>query len=299
MGKGFREIFIFSKKERVAIYLLLIISSLVWVIPGFFSVKKIDPEWITITPLELSERKKQFLNRTDCTYKTSNRRYENTEFSKTPMLFQFDPNEVSREELIKLGFTERIASSLINYRLKGGHFKSADDLKKIYGLNPDLANRLIPYAVVKTASNATPFQKQKDAPSSTPAMLDINHADSTAFASLPGIGSRLSSRIVRYRQRLGGFYDLNQLKEVYGITDSTLKQIRGMLYNKGDGINKLNLNEMKYEELSSHPYIGYSKARLLIAFRNTHGKIKNRDELMRAALFDSIVVEKILPYCLF
>jgi DNA uptake protein ComE-like DNA-binding protein len=56
---------------------------------------------------------------------------------------------------------------------------------------------------------------------------------------------------------------------------------------------------MKYEELSSHPYIGYSKARLLIAFRNTHGKIKNRHELMRAALFDSTVVEKILPYCLF
>jgi DNA uptake protein ComE-like DNA-binding protein len=72
-----------------------------------------------------------------------------------------------------------------------------------------------------------------------------------------------------------------------------------MLYNEGNGINKLNLNEMKYEELSSHPYIGYSKARLLIAFRNTHGQIKNRDELMRAALFDSTVVEKILPYCLF
>ena len=299
MGKGFREIFIFSKRERVAIYLLLIISSLVWVIPSLFSVKKIDPDWITITPLGLSERKKQFINRIDCTYNINNRGYNNAEFSKNPILFQFDPNEVSREELIKLGFTERLASSLINYRLKGGYFKNADDLKKIYGLSPDLANRLIPFAVVKTVSNATPFQKQKNSLSSKTIMLEINHADSTAFASLPGIGSRLSSRIVRYRQRLGGFYDINQLKEVYGITDSILKQMNGLIYHEIGGINKLNLNEIKYEELSTHPYIGYSKARLIIAFRNAHGKINNRDELMRAALFDSLVVEKILPYCVF
>jgi len=299
MGKEFREMFNFSKKERVAIYLLLIISSLVWVIPYFFTVKKIDPEFITITPLELSERKKLFLDRSNSTYKSTGRPYYKIDHSKKPMLFQFDTNKVSREDLIKLGLPERVASSVINYRLKGGRFKIADDLKKIYGLSSDLANQLIPYAVISQVSNVTPFSTQRYGSSFKHENLDINIADSTALASLPGIGSRLSSRIVRYRERLGGFYELNQLKEVYGITDSIVKQIDGMIYQVEGSFKKLNVNQLEYAELSKHPYIGFSKARLLIAFRKAHGKIKNRDELMRAALFDSISVEKILPYCLF
>ena len=298
MRNGFFEIFNFSKKERVAIFLLLIISSLVWIIPGFFSTRKINPEWITITPLELSERKTLLIRRADSIYKKNNRWNDNINYSRKAILFNFDPNHVSREKLIELGFPERVANSIINFRLKGGRFKTADDLRKIYGLSPDLADQIIPYAVIRDSSNASPIST-KNPPFYKHAKINVNVADSTAFAMLPGIGSRLSSRIVRYRERLGGFYALDQLKEVYGINDSMLKQLGSMIYHDEVGIKKININELNYEELSRHPYIGYSKARLLIAFRKANGNIKNRDELLQAALFDTVGIEKILPYCLF
>jgi DNA uptake protein ComE-like DNA-binding protein len=116
---------------------------------------------------------------------------------------------------------------------------------------------------------------------------------------LPGIGSRLSSRIVRYRDRLGGFYELDQLKEVYGLNDSMVKKLSSLIYHDDVGVKKININAVSYEELSRHPYIGYSKARLIVAFRKSNGNIKNRDDLLQAALFDPVGIEKILPYCLF
>jgi competence ComEA-like helix-hairpin-helix protein len=299
MRNAFFAIFNFSKKERVAIFLLLIISSLVWIIPSFFSTRKINPEWITVTPLELSERKTLLISRADSTYKRNNRWNDKINYSRKATLFNFDPNHVSREELIELGFPERVANSMINYRLKGGKFKTPDDLRKVYGLSPDLADQIIPYAVIKDLSNEIPVSIKQQGLYFKPARLNINVADSNAFASLPGIGNRLSSRIVRYRDRLGGFYELDQLKEVYGINDSMVKQLGSMIYHDDIGIKKININELNYEELSRHPYIGYSKARLLIAFRKANGRIKNRHELLRAAMFDSIGVDKILPYCLF
>jgi competence ComEA-like helix-hairpin-helix protein len=299
MRNRFFELFKFSKKERVAIFLLLIISSLAWIIPGFFSIKKINPEWITVTPLELDERVKALNSRRDSTHKINRSWNDHNNNSIKPSLFQFDPNQVSKEDLIKLGIPERVSNSIINYRMKGGRFKVADDLRKIYGLSTDLANQVIPYAVISDSFNATSFSAQHNGSYFKPVKININIADSTAFAGLPGIGSRLSSRIVRYRERLGGFYELNQLREVYGMNDSILKQIDQKIHLDHFAVNRININEVDYEELSRHPYIGYSKARLLIAFRKVNGKIKNKDELIKAALYDSIGVEKILPYCSF
>jgi competence protein ComEA len=299
MRNRFFEFFIFSKKERVAIFLLLIISSLVWIIPGFFSIKKINPEWITVTPLELDERVKTLSTRIDSTNKRDRSWNVHINNSIQPSLFQFDPNQVSKADLIKLGIPERVANSIINYRLKGGRFKVADDIRKIYGLSPDLANQVVPYAVINDSFNATSFSAKHNGSYFKPAKININIADSTAFADLPGIGSRLSSRIVRYRDRLGGFYEIKQLREVYGINDSILIKIDEKIYLDRYSVNRMNINEVDYEELSRHPYIGYSKARLLIAFRRANGKIENRDDLMRAAMFDSIGIQKIMPYCSF
>lgn len=299
MRNQFVRLFNFSKKERAAIFLLLTISSLVWIIPGFFSTKKINPEWITVTPLDLDERVKTMNSRKDSMNKRIHTWNDNLINPIKYSLFQFDPNQVSKADLIKLGISDRVASSIINYRLKGGRFKVADDLRKIYGLSPALANQLIPFVVIEATLNTPSFSAHRHTLSFKPVKLDINSADSISFAGLPGIGSRLSSRIVRYRERLGGFYELNQLREVYGINDSILKQIDQMIHLDDFSVNRMNINEVDYEKLSRHPYLGYSKARLLISFRKANGKIKNRDDLMKAALFDSISVAKILPYCVF
>lgn len=299
MDSRFRELLSFSKKERIAVFLLLIISGLVWVVPAYFSRKKIHDEWITITPLELMEREKILLSRKDDSYKVISKEHVTESFSKVNILFHFDPNKASIKELLSLGLNERVAKSIINYRMKGGKFKFADDIRKIYGLAPEMADRLIPFVRLDSALNKKLFSTELYKEAMPKTRLNINLADSTTLLSLPGVGMRLSSRIVRYRLRLGGFYELDQLKEVYGINDSLIEKITELVAIDAGSIKKMNINEMEYEELSRHPYIGFSKARLLIAYRNANGKIKNEDELKRAAMFDSLAIEKILPYCLF
>lgn len=130
--------------------------------------------------------------------------------------------------------------------------------------------------------------------------IDINTADSIAFESLPGIGEKLSSRIVRYRERLGGFVSVGQLTEVYGLQDSVLKKILHRLkLDAAHGCKKIKLNQSTYAELRKHPYFGHVLAKSIVAFRAVHGPFKNKQDLLRIASIDEKEIDKILPYCSF
>jgi len=131
-------------------------------------------------------------------------------------------------------------------------------------------------------------------------VLDINQADSMAWERLPGIGEKLSSRIVRYRERLGGFISMAQLKEVYGISDSLIQALHPHLVLKKDFLpRKLMINEADYGMLRKHPYVTHSMVKILLAFRKQHGIIENEGVLMKINGLDSIEIKKLLPYLSF
>ena len=128
-------------------------------------------------------------------------------------------------------------------------------------------------------------------------VLDINKADSILFEQLPGIGEKLSSRIVRYRERLGGFVTLEQLKEVYGIQDSLFQQLKGqLLLSKNDVPRKLALNRADYKTLRQHPYVSHLMAKILLAYLRVHERIKDEEELININGLDKKELEKLLPY---
>jgi len=130
--------------------------------------------------------------------------------------------------------------------------------------------------------------------------VEVNAADSILFELLPGIGEKLSSRIVRYRERLGGFVSLDQLKEVYGINDTLFQQIQKYLELKpGRDLEKLSINRADYKELRKHPYISHVAAKILLAYRRTHEKINNADELLAINGLDKKEMERLLPYLAF
>ena len=128
-------------------------------------------------------------------------------------------------------------------------------------------------------------------------IVEVNIADSVLFELLPGIGEKLASRIVRYRERLGGFVSLDQLKEVYGIHDTLFQQIQEhLVLNMGKGLQKVSINSADYKELRHHPYISHVTAKILLAYRRTHEKIKDAEELFAINGLDKIEMEKLLPY---
>ncbi|HET7897749.1 MAG TPA: helix-hairpin-helix domain-containing protein, partial [Flavisolibacter sp.] len=126
--------------------------------------------------------------------------------------------------------------------------------------------------------------------------ININEADTSAFIALPGIGSKLSARIISFREKLGGFYSVEQIGETYGLPDSTFQKIRGRLVVDGDGIRKINVNTATKDELKSHPYIRWNLANAIVEYRNQHGSFKNLEELKNIALVDDAVFQKISPY---
>lgn len=226
---------------------------------------------------------------------TSNRRINNFYDKKnTPatQLFQFDPNLATKEEFVKLGFKPWQADNMIKFREKGGVFKTADDISKIYGLDKGFVEKIKPYAIISEE-----FENLAPAKVYDPNLiLDLNTATETDFQKLNGIGPSYAKRIVEYRNRLGGFINLVQLKEVYGMTDELYSSIYGNLTITVNNTEKININTAEYFDLVSHPYISKENAKNILNYRNFAGKIKSTDELLKQKAVDKEFYDKILPY---
>jgi competence ComEA-like helix-hairpin-helix protein len=127
-------------------------------------------------------------------------------------------------------------------------------------------------------------------------LININQADSFALRKLPGIGEKYSSRIVRYRNWLGGFHSKEQLLEVYGIDSSLLHTISPFIKLEGDSLKRVNINECSLSNLSSHPYISYKIAKLIVKYREHHGAYSSLEELKSFPLIDEQLFRKIAVY---
>ncbi len=167
-------------------------------------------------------------------------------------LFAFDPNSASFDTLVQLGFEPREAGIIIKYRKMGGKFRRAADLRKFQGVDSSLVAELESYLVItpgKSVKADIPLTLQERR------LLDINSCDSVALVGLPGIGPVLSARILKYRNLLGGFASVEQLKEVYGLPEETYDIIEGRLFADSSGIRKIKINTAVYRELNRIPYI--------------------------------------------
>jgi len=218
-------------------------------------------------------------------------------------LFYFDPNNLSSEGWKKLGLRDKIINTIRNYLSKGGKFKKPEDLKKIYGLFPDEYERIAAY--ISIADNNIPPEEQEFQPTANNnsanykpkyAVIDINTADTTAFIALPGIGNKLAARIVNFRDKLGGFYTVDQLAETYGLPDSTFQRIRQYLKLENFVLKKININTASVDELKAHPYIRYSLAKPILAYRNEHGPFSKTEDLKKVMAVTEDIYNKILPY---
>jgi DNA uptake protein ComE-like DNA-binding protein len=130
-----------------------------------------------------------------------------------------------------------------------------------------------------------------------PALVNLNEADSALLEALPGIGERLSARIIKYRDRLGGFHDVGQLKEVYGLQDAVLNALASRVFvDPGGSIKKLNVNSCSYADFRRHPYMGHAFAKSLVAFRQTHGDIKSLEELYQLVAVKKEEIDRMKPY---
>lgn len=109
--------------------------------------------------------------------------------------------------------------------------------------------------------------------------VELNSADSAQLEALPMIGSKLAMRIIKYRDRLGGFYAVEQLKEVYGLRDSCFLVIQNRVFVDSVTRQFLKINYCTLEEMGRHPYFGFRNAKLILKYRKEHQRINSEQEL--------------------
>jgi competence protein ComEA len=124
----------------------------------------------------------------------------------------------------------------------------------------------------------------------------VNEADSTAFSTVPGIGSRLANRIIGFREKLGGFYSADQIGETYNLPDSTFQKIKPFLKTGDKTVKKININTADASTLKTHPYIRWNLANAIVQYRTQHGNYKSVDDLKQIAIITPEIFQKISPY---
>lgn len=231
MSKGFwKDYFSFSKKERTAIIILLIIIAVFIILPFFFTrdFKKPHADEQLQKQLMALQKNRSLPDSDGYDEETAFATDTTIENAKQNLqLFYFDPNTLDESGWKKLGLSNKTIQTIINYRNKGGRFKEAEDIRKIYGLKKEEADVLIPYIKIETANAEKTVQKNKvEERQSTTSQktfkkIDVNTATAEDFKSLPGIGEVLSNRIVKFRNAMHGFKSVEDIKKTYGLPDST------------------------------------------------------------------------------
>ena len=280
-----KNFFYYSKSERRAVWVLLILAALLLFVIYWIPERK-GREYIDLSrsdSLELA----RFLAGIQELEKPIKKKSVVREKPEV-VLTEFNPNTADSIELIRLGLSPFVARNVLKYRDKGGHFSTPEDFSRIYGLENEQFETLKPYIYIPDLSHKkvdtlsaiivsdtlirkfTPVYKY---PAGT--LVDVGVADTAELKKIPGIGSVISRRIVGYRRVLGGFYDLSQLKELDCITPSMME------WFKLDSIQirKIPINRAGLDRLRSHPYLNFYQAKVILEFRKKKGPIKSLSQL--------------------
>ncbi len=220
-------------------------------------------------------------------------------------LFPFDPNTADSTQLLRLGLAPWQVRNIYKYRAAGGIYRQPRDFARLYGLTAGQYRRLEPYIRIsddyRPAAEAYPAEPRPAYVRDTtryPLKLKpgqhvaLNTADTALLKRVPGIGSGFARAIVRYRERLGGFYSTAQLMEIGNFPQSALP------YFTADPslCRKLNVNRLTLSQLRRHPYIGFYQAKTIIDHRRLHGPLRSLDDLRLYKDFPPETIERLRHY---
>lgn len=220
-------------------------------------------------------------------------------------LFEFDPNTADSTQLLRLGLAPWQVRSIYKYRAKGGVYRRPSDFARLYGLTAGQYRALEPYIrisadyrpaseVYASGNDALTFRDTLRYPVKIKPgeHVALNTADTAALKTVPGIGSAFARAIVRYRDRLGGFYSVEQLREIDGFPDEALTYFEV----RGEALRKINVNKLTLSQLRRHPYIGFWQAKTITDHRRTHGPLRSFGELGMYKDFPQAAIDRLRHY---
>lgn len=220
---------------------------------------------------------------------------------------EFDPNSITESQLHAMGVSRRVASNWIKYLASGAKFRRKEDVQKIYGLSSNTYDAISPYMVINNEKETTKSYtaQSPDSTVNTSAkprwkreipVIDINLCTADELMQLRGIGEVLSGRIIKYRDLLGGFVTIEQLKEVYGLPEETYEAIKPQILIDPKMVNRIRINMADVDMLAGFPYIPWRTAQQIVSYKNHHGAFRSIDDLRQIRSLQPEWIEKIEPY---
>lgn len=197
---------------------------------------------------------------------------------------------------------------VLNYHLKKAKVQFSEMLKKdsaqLFAIEAQLANGVIEKnnQYNKKAYNQEAYfkknatYKQGEYKTQTNTIIDINKANQSQWEQLNGIGAVLSLRIIKFRDALGGFVDINQIAEVYGVESETFVKIKPYLSCMKLAPKVISFNTSTYEQLNNHPYISTKLANQIVNYRDKVGFFKTKEETKQLYEMDDRSYQRLSPY---
>lgn len=303
-----KEYLSFNKRERNGLFILSFIIVSLLAYNYWLNYKEANASQVDFSNFENSI--KEFYESNSIENLVSNSdSLLNTDTSKTEIqtqLFSFNPNIATDEEFKQLGLSDKQIKNIRNYLQKAGSFRFKEDFGKLYSigdslfeiLNPyiDLPDKESYYAALKNSSakyENNKYEKQQ----ASKLLVELNSADSLQLLEIKGIGPAFASRIIKYRNRLGGFQRVEQLLEVYGMKEEQYNLIKSQVKVDPSVIIKIHINTCTAEELKNHPYINnWNIANALVNYRKKHGNFKALEDIKKCDLVNDELYLKLAPY---
>ncbi|MEQ1746342.1 MAG: helix-hairpin-helix domain-containing protein [Saprospiraceae bacterium] len=243
-------------------------------------------------------------------YRAANR--ETTKpVAETAALFFFDPNNAPVETLLALGIPERVAHTIARYRERGGRFRTADDLGKIYTLPEEVFERLRPYVRIGSG-NEKAAKKEPGKAEPEAFAFDPNTAGESDLLRL-GLPQDLVRRLLRYREKGGYFFEKADFRKLYGMTDAAFQRlepyiaitrseaaIRPAAYAGGRAKaaepSNIDVNSAAAQDWQQLPGIGAARAGQIVRFREKLGGFVRIEQVAETFGLPDSVFQTIQPY---
>lgn len=302
-----KEFFYFSKGQRIAIVVLicLIISTIAvelllpYFIPQqeqpksdfFDEAKRFEQTLVSRDSL----RRAQWEQKYDSIFQP-NKKYAKKE-AETYSLFKFDPNTADSATFVRLGLKPFIASNILKFRNKGGKFRTHESFSKVYGIYPEKYKELEPYITIAEVKQTAKDSLKTIKPIKIKNIIvELNSADTTELMKVYGLGRGYAKAIVRFRQQTGGFVRVEQLRELYGMSEDSYTKISPSCKINLALVKKIQVNKASVDRLNAHPYLNFYESKAIYEYRRRKGKLKNANELASISELKPETIRKIQPY---
>ncbi|MDR0363881.1 MAG: helix-hairpin-helix domain-containing protein [Bacteroidales bacterium] len=209
--------------------------------------------------------------------------------------FLFDPNDATQEEFMQLGFSEKQANAIINYREKGAIFRTKTDFQKVFVVSDAMFEKLEPWISLPKQINYEEEMIEMGVETSK-SLIELNSADTTQLKQVKGIGSVLSRRIVEYKEKLGGYYSVYQLLDINGIDMERFAEIESFFVVDASGLRKIDLNRDDFKTMLKHPYLEYYIVKAIFEQKDKIGSFSSVEDVRKIALVYDDLYAKISPY---